>query len=105
MCGLDVTEKCTLTRGQILKLCQSGHPVARVCGDMAGFSLENTSDKYRGETSMHDVAPLMYMTHPEIFRAVFRYWTRTVQRGRPEAPFSEDSAGGGMRRRRPMSSP
>lgn len=72
MCGLDVTEKCTLTRGQILKLCQSGHPVARVCGDMAGFSLENTSDKYRGETSMHDVAPLMYMTHPEIFKGGFQ---------------------------------
>lgn len=68
MCGLDVTEKCTLTRHQILKLCQSGYPAARACGDMMGFSLENTSEKYRGETSVHDVVPLMYLVHPEIFR-------------------------------------
>lgn len=67
MCGLDVTEKCTLTRNQILKLCQSGYPAARACGDMMGFSLENTPDKYRGETSVHDVVPLMYLIYPEIF--------------------------------------
>ena len=67
MCGLDVTEQCTLTRHQILKLCQSGYPVARACGDMMGFSLENTSEKYRGETSVHDVVPLMYLVRPEIF--------------------------------------
>ena len=37
MCGLDATMKCNLTRNQIMKLCQSGNPVARACGDMAGF--------------------------------------------------------------------
>lgn len=36
MCGLDATLKCNLTRNQIMKLCQSGDPAARVCGDMAG---------------------------------------------------------------------
>lgn len=67
MCGLDVTEKCTLTRNQILKLCQSGYPAARACGDMMGFALENTSEKYRGEVSVHDAAPLMYLLYPGIF--------------------------------------
>ena len=67
MAGLDVTEQCTLTRAQILKLCQSGNPAARVCGDMMGFSLENSSEKYRGETSVHDVVPLMYLLQPSIF--------------------------------------
>lgn len=67
MCGLDVTEQCTITRHQILKLCQSGRPAARVCGDMLGFSLENTDEKYRGETSVHDVVPLMYLLYPEMF--------------------------------------
>ena len=46
MCGLDATLKCNLTRNQIMKLCQSGDPAARACGDMAGYVLENFS-KYR----------------------------------------------------------
>ena len=68
MCGLDATLKCTLKRQQIIKLCQSGNPVAKVCGDMAGYSLENSSSKYRGEVSIHDVVPLMYLLHPDIFK-------------------------------------
>jgi len=34
----------------------------------AGYSLENTSEKYRGETSVHDAVPVMYLLHPEIFK-------------------------------------
>lgn len=68
MCGLDVTMKCTLKRSQVAKLCQSGNPVAKACGDMAGFYLENTPSKYRGESSIHDVVPLMYLIYPEIFK-------------------------------------
>lgn len=67
MCGLDVTLKCALKRNQVMKLCQSGNPAAKICGDMAGFVLENTSAKYRGEVSVHDVVPWMYLLHPEIF--------------------------------------
>lgn len=67
MCGLDASLKCTLTRRQILKLCQSGSPAARLCGDLAGRSLENSSDKYRGETSIYGAVPLMYLLHPEFF--------------------------------------
>lgn len=67
MCGLDVTLKCALTRRQVAKLCQSGHTVAKACGEMAVFTLENTSSKYRGMVSIHDVVPYMYLTHPEIF--------------------------------------
>lgn len=70
MCGLDVTEQCTLSRNQILKLCQSGNRIAKLCGDMLGYSLENTSEKYRGETSVHDAVPVMYLLHPEIFKEV-----------------------------------
>ena len=35
---------------------------------MAGFVLEHTSDKYRGETSVHDAVPFMYLLYPEIFK-------------------------------------
>ena len=68
MCGLDVTNQCVLKRSQVKKLCQSGNPVAKACGDMVGFYIENTSNKYRGAASMHDVVPLMYLLHPEIFK-------------------------------------
>lgn len=68
MCGLDVTNKCTLKRSQVTKLCQSGNPVAKICGDMAGYVLEHTSNKYRGEISIHDAVPLMYLIYPEIFK-------------------------------------
>lgn len=67
MCGLDATMKCNLTRNQIMKLCQSGNPVARACGDMAGYVLENSS-KYRCVASIHDTVPFMYLLHPEFFK-------------------------------------
>ena len=67
MCGLDATMKCKLTRNQIMKLCQSGNPVARACGDMAGYVLENSS-KYRCVASIHDAVPFMYLLHPEFFK-------------------------------------
>lgn len=72
MCGLDVTEKCTLTRHQILKLCQSGKRAARICGDMLGFCLENSPEKFRGEISVHDVVPVMYLLYPEMFEGGFK---------------------------------
>lgn len=68
MCGLDATNQCTLKRHQVLKLCQSGNPVAKACGDMVGYYLEQTANKYRGEASIHDVVPLMYLLYPEIFK-------------------------------------
>lgn len=67
MCGLDATMKCNLTRNQIMKLCQSGNPIARACGDMAGYVLENSS-KYRCVASIHDAVPFMYLLHPEFFK-------------------------------------
>ena len=67
MCGLDATLKCCLTRGQVLKLCQSPQRIAKLCGDMAGFALENSSSEYRGVVSIHDAVPLLYLLHPEIF--------------------------------------
>ena len=67
MCGLDATMKCNLTRNQIMKLCQSGNPVARACGDMAGYVLENSS-KYRCVASIHDAVPFTYLLHPEFFK-------------------------------------
>ena len=67
MCGLDATMKCNLTRNQIMKLCQSGDPVARACGDMAGYVLENFS-KYRCVASIHAAVPFMYLIHPEFFK-------------------------------------
>lgn len=68
MCGLDVTWKCNIDRKQVLKLCQSGNPVAKVCGEMIGYSIENSDNKYRGKACMHDVVPWMYLIHPEYFK-------------------------------------
>lgn len=45
MCGLDVTEQCTLSRNQILKLCQSGNRIAKLCGDIFGVILWKTHQK------------------------------------------------------------
>lgn len=67
MCGLDATMKAFLTGNQIRKLCQSDYKIAKACGDMLGFSLDHAS-KYRGVVSVHDVVPLMYLLHPEVFR-------------------------------------
>lgn len=68
MCGLDATLKCNFTRNQIMKLCQSGNKVARVCGDMAGFVLDGETGKYRNAVSIHDAVPFMYLIHPEFFK-------------------------------------
>ena len=67
LCSLDAAFKCTLTRHQILKLCQSHTPSARLCGNAAGRILEATSNKYRGAVSLHSVLPLLYLCQPEIF--------------------------------------
>ena len=68
MCGLDATEKCALTASQVEKMCQSNNRIAKFCGDMAGYSLAN-GNKYRGNVSIHDAVPFMYLTHPELFVA------------------------------------
>lgn len=68
MFGLDVTNNCSLTRRQVLKLSQSPAPVPKLLGDMAGFFLEHTDDKYRGKISIHGAAPIMYLLYPEIFK-------------------------------------
>ena len=68
MCGLDATEKCALTASQVEKMCQSNNRIARFCGNMAGYSLAN-GNKYRGNVSIHDAVPFMYLTHPELFVA------------------------------------
>ena len=73
MCGLDATLKCNLTRNQIMKLCQSGNPVAKACGDMAGYVLGNPT-KYRCVASIHDAVPFMYLLHPEFFKTEKHSW-------------------------------
>ena len=53
---------------QIQKLSQSqNNQIAKLCGDMAGYSLAN-GNKFRGQVSIHDAVPYMYLTHPEIFK-------------------------------------
>lgn len=67
LCGVNTTQKCTLNRHQILKLCQAPFEAVRLFGDEAGFALESTADKFRGVTDIRGVVPLMYLVHPEIF--------------------------------------
>lgn len=68
MCGLDVTVDCGLSSTQIMKLCQSEDAIAKACGDMTGYTLENTNCKYRGMVSVHDAVPFMYLLYPEMFK-------------------------------------
>ena len=94
MCGLDATLKCNLTRNQIMKLCQSGDPVARACGDMAGYVLGNPS-KYRCVASIHAAVPFMYL-HPSgaSLRQKKYSWMWIVPTVPDEVPHYAISAGG-----------
>lgn len=68
MCGLDVTNKCGLTKNQVAKLCQSENPVACACGDMAGFYFSSQAHLWEHLVAVHDAVPIMYLVHPELFK-------------------------------------
>ena len=76
-----------------MKLCQSGDPAARACGDMAGYVLENFS-KYRCVASIHAAVPFMYLIHPEFFKTEKYSWMWTVQTVPDGVPHYAISAGG-----------
>ena len=98
MCGLDVTEQCTLSRNQILKLCQSGNRIVKLCGDMLGY-LWKTHQKNTGRMSVHDAVPVMYLLYPEIFKGSRKLLTADCSEGSARALYWGDSAGGSMRKR------
>ena len=50
-----------------MKLCQSGDPAARACGDMAGYVLDNFS-KYRCVASIHAAVPNKNLIHTEYYK-------------------------------------
>lgn len=67
MCGLDVTKKCGLTRGQIAKLCQGGGTYGKLCGELMGQMIDVPVYQVQPVIPIHDAVPFMYMLHPEIF--------------------------------------
>lgn len=67
MCGLDVTMKCGFTRRQISKLCQIGGRVSGLCGEWIAEFLSSPVYEVQPVLPVHDVVPIMYLLHPEIF--------------------------------------
>ena len=70
MCGLDATEKSGLTMEEADVLLQSGGPVATALGEMLKFYFICDSNSDHDIASIHDASTLMYMLHPEVYKAV-----------------------------------
>lgn len=68
MFGLDVTEKAYVTREELEEINRYGSPVTTFFHD----SIEPRISWYEGlgfpGSCLHDVCPLLYLEHPEIFR-------------------------------------
>ena len=93
MCGLDATLKCNLTRNQIMKLCQSGDPAARACGDMPATYLKIFPNIAAWQVSM-----LLYRLCISSIRSSLKQkkysWMWTVQTVPDGGPHYAISAGG-----------
>ncbi len=68
MCGLDVTEKAYLTRGETEALGAGETPVRRFFRDCTAKLLRWHEELGDPGLTLHDVCPVLYLTHPELFR-------------------------------------
>jgi len=68
MCGLDVTEKAYLTRGEAEALGGHDTPVCRFFRDATANLLAWHEGVGDPGLTLHDVCPALYLTHPDIFR-------------------------------------
>lgn len=67
MCGLDATQKCVITRGQIAGLRDSGGKVQKAYGEMLQFYLDSPSYQGCDGAAIHDAVTVLYLLHPEMF--------------------------------------
>ena len=68
MCGLDVTEKAYLTAAEVAEIGAQDTPVCRFFRDCTADLLNYHLQRGEGGILLHDVCPVTYLTHPELFR-------------------------------------
>lgn len=68
MCGLDVTEKAYLTRQEVEGLGSRDTPVCRFFRDATAHALAWHEAAGNSGLVLHDVCPVLYLTHPDIFQ-------------------------------------
>lgn len=70
MCGLDVTTKSGINHSQAALLNENGGKASKMCAEMVNFYLSTSFYKGKSMASIHDASTLMYLLHPEIYKAV-----------------------------------
>lgn len=68
MCGLDVTEKAYLTRAEVEETGGRDTPVCRFFRDSTRELVKYHEDWGNPGLVLHDVCPVLFLEHPEIFR-------------------------------------
>ena len=68
MCGLDVTERAYLTAEEVAEIGGHDTPVCRFFRDCTADLLNYHLQRGEGGILLHDVCPVTYLTHPELFR-------------------------------------
>ncbi len=67
MCPLDVTHQAYLTKEFLQELASHDTPVTRFVYESSQRGLERNLAQGVGGIAQHDVCPLLYLAHPEIF--------------------------------------
>lgn len=92
MCGLDVTMQAYLTPRELRDIFDLGGPVSQTLEAILTPSLERAAAQGQPGRAIHDLCPIVYAVHPELFRE--KPGTVTVetaveaQRGRVRAELS-----------------
>lgn len=76
MCGLDVTEKATVSPDQLREMARKGGPAAETVARL----LASRPDYKRGAVMLHDVVPVLYAARPELFSGR-PAWVRVETKG------------------------
>ena len=67
MCGLDVTHQAYLTPAELDALCEKDTAVTRFVRAATAGALRFNMSAGLGGLCLHDVCPVLYLTHPELF--------------------------------------
>jgi inosine-uridine nucleoside N-ribohydrolase len=68
LCGLDVTRKAYLTSGEVAEVGSRGTPVCRFFEESTRMALSFNERSPRPGLYLHDVCPVLYLTHPHLFQ-------------------------------------
>lgn len=69
MCGLDVTLKAVMTPADWDELAETGRPAAMLVRQMVATPWKTLQMLGFAGVPMHDSCPVLYLVHPELFRA------------------------------------